>query len=336
MGQEDIPAGEKKVQEYAERIRAGASKEEIFEGLPDTFKTGIERQLLEPTGDMQRDNLDEVRRGDEEKREEVLARLGVQTTGTNFHTTPSTEERKKLAGWSASYELARIAKEEGTDLTSLSREEYAEYAVRHALAIDDAQLRVSPWQRMAMSPQEIIAKNKEMRATIDPKVEKDFARFSYDMLEKAATEDRSLGEGIRIRQGTKDSNSWLFFGINEGAGNTGEETHKSYVSLKDLNSLTPARFTSFMEHLRSTGYNGDIKIFQDLSDQGLRLNDQIVMHGASEEDAALGLQAAEQFFGNDLDQKSLGTDGTLNGEKKSYSQLLAARIASAIKNETAL
>jgi hypothetical protein len=85
-----------------------------------------------------------------------------------------------------------------------------------------------------------------------------------------------------------------------------------------------------MMALRDAKYNGDIKIFQDLSEQGIRLNDQIVMHGGSQADAELALQVAEQFFGEDLDQKSVGKDEVIDGENKSYSQILAKRIAEAV------
>jgi hypothetical protein len=243
------------------------------------------------------------------------------------------DERRKLSGWQASYELANIAKQEGIDLSALSGEEYAEYAIQNSLAIDDSQLRAAPHQRTALSAEEVIRANRENRANIKEEVDADFNKFSYEVMQRAASDDRSLSEGIRIRQGTKDSNSWLFFGINKGTGEGGSETFKSYLSLKDLNKLSPQRFTAFMEALRDAQYNGDIKIFQDLAEQGIKLNDQIVMHGSSEEDASLALQIAEQFFGDDLNQKSLGKDETIAGEKKSYSQVLAGRIAQAIKSK---
>ena len=125
----------------------------------------------------------------------------------------------------------------------------------------------------------------------------------------------------------------MFFGINNGTGEKSNETYKSYVSVKDLNTLTPERFTQFMTALRDANYNGDIKIFQDLSEQGVRLNDQIVMHGGSQADAELALQVAEQFFGTDLDQKSVGKDEVVDGENKSYSQILAKKIAEAINQQ---
>ena len=241
------------------------------------------------------------------------------------------EQRKKLHGWSASYELAKIAKHQGVDLSTMSREEYVDFAIQNFLAIDDTQLRVAPWQRMATSAEEIILNNRERKARIQPIIEQSFANFSYEIKRKAHENNRFILDGIRVRQGTQDSDSWLFFGINTGITQLGKETHKAYISMKDLNTLTPERFIQFMCALRDANYNGDIKIFQDLLEQGVRLHDQIVMHGKSQGDAVLALRVAEDFFGLDLDQKSFGKDEVIDGVSKSYSQILADKIKNSLK-----
>src|SRR3989338_2590437 len=41
-------AGEQKIEEYVNRIKGGESKESIFQGLPESFKSGIEKRLAEP------------------------------------------------------------------------------------------------------------------------------------------------------------------------------------------------------------------------------------------------------------------------------------------------
>lgn len=250
----------------------------------------------------------------------------------NNPTVLTIDERKRLSGWSASYELAKIAKEQGVDLSRLSREEYAEYAIQNNLAIDDSQLRVAPWQRNGISVEEIVKINKEKAMEISEDADKVFSRFCFDMQKKAEDEDRYLSDNIRVRQGTKDSNSWLFFGINEGTEEGSVETFKSYLSIKDLNSLTPERFKQFMTALRDFGYNGDVKIFQDLKGQGIKLNDQIVMHGGSQEDAELALEIGRNFFGEDIDQSSVGKDEIIDGVNTSYSQILSKKIAAAINN----
>ena len=250
-------------------------------------------------------------------------------------TAEQFERNKKLSGWPASYELAKIAKSQNIDLSILSREEYADFAIQNRLMIDDNQLRMSSWQRMCESPEEINQKLQEMRSLINPEAESDFDRFTNEMIQKAGEDNRSIDNEIAVRQGTKNSDHWLFFSINEGANIGDEQVFKSYASLKDLNLLTPDKFTNFMQALRDAGYNGDIKIFQDLMSQGLRLNDQIVMHGASEADAELGLSIADQFFGDSLSDTSLGVDqkNQETGKYNSYSQVLAQKIKDSVQGE---
>lgn len=393
-----LTGGDQKIEEYVSRIKNGESKDSIFQGLPESFKSGIEKRLAEPIEEKAEQGINEIppqyrgldsetldfiwtfpeyvdpektrelkekkaraltalrekeaaemakierHEADQKKIEELRRQLGIAEPLENAETQEkepvvsepeelpmlSIEERKKLHGWTASYELAKIAKQQGIDLSKISREEYADFAIQNNLAIDDDQLRVAPWQRMGTSVQEIVLANREKKAQIKEESEKAFAKFAHETQQKAGQENRFLSENIRVRQGTKDSNSWLFFGINNGTGEKSNETYKSYVSVKDLNTLTPERFTQFMTALRDAKYNGDIKIFQDLSEQGVRLNDQIVMHGGSQADAELALQVAEQFFGTDLEQKSVGKDEVIDGENKSYSQVLAKKIAEAI------
>jgi hypothetical protein len=321
--------GQKKVEEYVDRIRNGESKDSIFKDLPPSFKDGVEKILNESV-----EEKNKRYESEQNRIEELREQLGAKKSTEKINLL-DIEERKKLQGWTASYELAKIAKQQGIDLSKISREEYVNFAIQNFLAIDDDQLRVAPWQRMGTSVEEIVLENRKRKAQIKEESEKEFAKFCYETQQKAGQENRFISENIRIRQGTKDSNSWLFFGINNGTGEKSNETYKSYVSVKDLNTLTPERFTKFMTALRDAKYNGDIKIFQDLSEQGVRLNDQIVMHGGSQADAELGLQVAEQFFGADLDQKSLGKDEVIDGENKSYSQILAKKISEAVNKKTA-
>lgn len=390
-------AGEQKVEEYVNRIKGGESKDSIFQGLPESFKSGIEKRLAEPVEEkveqdvvgippqyrgldsetldliwtipeyIDRDKTErlrgekaeviaslrekessetakvERRKADEKRIEELRQELGIAkpaetleaqkdapVSSTEGISLLDIEERKKLHGWNASYELARTAKQQGVDLSTISREDYVEFAIQNSLEIDDSQLRMPPWQRMATSAQEIVSANKEKRSKITEEADKSFAKFCFETQQKAKEENRFIQEGIRVRQGTKDSNSWLFFGINNGIAENPNETYKSYVSVKDLNTLTPERFTQLMVALRDAKYNGDVKIFQDLSAQGVNLNDQIVMHGASQADAELAMQVAEKFLGTDLDQKSVGKDEVIDGENQSYSQILAKKIKNAV------
>ncbi len=381
-------AGNKKINEYINRIKAGEDKNAIFEGLPNSFKSSIEEGLKVPAGGENIDDeigippqykglnsetlsfiwtspiyineeknirfnnlkskiinqlrereLQEARKieandSDKINLTKVREELGVNNLIPSEVPVDDIERRKKLSGWRASYELAIIANQQGLDLSKISREEYAEFAIKNLLAIDDSQLRMAPYQRMATLVNEVISSSKERQAKINKDIDLSFALFSEEIQRRAGEADRFLFDNIKIRQGTKDSNSWLYFGINNGIGNSQGETYKSYISVKDLNSLTPERFKNLMIALRDEGYNGDIKIFQDLASQGIKLNDQIVMHGSSEEDAKLALKIAEKFFGDDIDQKSFGKDQVIDGVNKSYSEILAEKIKNSINNHT--
>jgi hypothetical protein len=320
------------IPEYVDRDKTKELKEKKAKAVADLREKELSETAKKKRQAADEQKIAELRQqlGIEKPAESPAAAVKPETSPSVEVGSLSIEERKKLSGWSAGYELAKVAKQQGIDLSTLSREEYVDYAIQNSLAIDDSQLRMPPWQRMCESAQEIVATNKEKRALITKEADQAFSKFCFEIQKKAAEDDRSIQDRIRVRQGTKDSNSWLFFKVNNGTAEGSTETFKSYVSVKDLNKLTPERFTSLMATLRDAGYNGDIKIFQDLAMQGVNLNDQIVMHGASENDARLALNVAEKFFGDDLDQKSVGKDEVVEGKNHSYSEILAKRIKDAI------
>lgn len=314
---EKFPGAESKIEEYVTRIQNGEDKELVLQGLGPAFRNPVEAKLLEIQSEV-----------------DVVSENKIVEQDTSL-SPEEILQRKKLTGWSASYELARIAKEEGVDLAALSREEYAQYAIDNYLAIDDAQLRAQPWQRNEESPEAIVIKGKELRSSIDKDIEKAFAKFSFEMVELAKRDqkNRYVHEGVRVRSGTKDSDSWLFFSVNNGTNENEGDTYKSYFSLKDLNKFSSKQFISFLEELQKEGYNGDVKIFQDLTEQGTRLNDQVVMHGFSESDAKNAMEIAKRFFNENIAETSFGKDEIVDGKSNSYSQILAEKIKEEIKNK---
>jgi hypothetical protein len=260
----------------------------------------------------------------------------TSTPGSNIEVNKADiERRKKLQGWDASYELATIAKTEGVDLSKLSREEYANYAIKNYLKIDDSQLRTDPKHRNATTAQEILDIKKADRASLT-KATKDafdgFFRAMMAIVDKPQIE-RYLAKNVRLLGGTKNSNSWLFFSINNGTNDAEPVTHKSYFSLKNLNDFSPEMFRDFMIELQKRGYNGGVKIFQDLEVQGPALSDQVVMHGYSEADAKLALEVAKEFYGDKLLESSYGKDEVINGKSKSYSEILSDKIAERVDSE---
>lgn len=343
-GEVSFGMGDKKVAEYVERIQQGESLNKILDGLPSVFKSGIAEGLLaDPaTPEETRLRLEELGYGvvspsegevpDSDAFEHVGNEVSTGDAGIKeVHELLAIEERENLNGWSASYELAKIAENEGVDLSTFSREEYAQYAIDNGLAIDDDQLRASVWQRMTISPEDNIAKAREIRSSISEEQKSSFNKFSEGIKQQARTDNRFIHEGVRVRQGTGSSESWLFFGVNESLPENSPETHKGYLTFKDISSFSPERFTAFLEVLQKAGYNGDVKVFQDLESQAVRLNDQIVMHGASVEDVELANNLAEEFFGTELAAVEKGKDEVIDGKNNSYSQVLAADIKKRIQ-----
>ena len=259
---------------------------------------------------------------------EFLGLTSIQNGQQTEAKKAELESRKKLYGWEASYKLAEIAKAEGVDLSKLSREEYANYAINNYLKIDDDQLRANPKHRNATTVQEVGAMIKADRATLTQLTKDAFDSFYKAMMVAAEKPqiERYLAASVRLLSGTKDSNSWLFFSINNGINYDENVTHKSYFSLKNLNDFSPEIFKNFMIELQKRGYNGGVKIFQDLEIQGPSLGDQIVMHGYSETDAKLALQVAKEFYGDKMQEASYGKDDIVDGKSKSYSQILSDRI----------
>ncbi|MBY0328573.1 hypothetical protein K2Q02_00545 [Patescibacteria group bacterium] len=352
-----IPGAEQKINEYVERIQNGEDKEWVLQGIGPAFRTPVEERLgntqekeltdaekiaqLEQELGIKRAPVEIERSEISEKEVEALEQALVQqeelpSQQEKVLSPEKIQEYKKLSGWVASYELAKVAKSEGIDLSTLSREQYVDYAIDHYLAIDDDQLRMPPWQRMSESVDEAIKANREHKSSISEENEKAFAQFSHEMMElaKKDQQERYIAEGVRVLSGTKDSNSWLFFSINEGTDTKNPDTFKSYLSLKDLNAFSSEQYKQYMETLQKRGYNGGVKIFQDLTEQGSVLNDQVVMHGFSEADAALALEVASEVFSENIEHTSLGKDEYNNGVSKSYSQVLAEKIKEEIKQKT--
>jgi len=242
-------------------------------------------------------------------------------------TSAERQARSKLFGWYAQRELAKIAESEGIDLSTLTREQYAQYAIDKGLAINDDHLRMAAALRNAKSIEEYAAMRKSMRAAATPMQQQADAAFAAfaQRVKRDAVASTTIFPGVRIRSGTANSDTWLYFKVNSGATTAGD-TYKAYAGFTDpYKSFTQERIEQFLQFLQSRGYNGDVKTIQDI-DQGSAISDQIVMHGATKADADLALQLSQEFFGNELNFLESGMDT----DSGSYSQNLAAKIANDI------
>ena len=241
-------------------------------------------------------------------------------------------ENSKLDNNAANRKLAEIAKSENIDLSKLTREEYVDYAIKNGLRISDTELRNAPELRTPTTMDETMALRKSLRESLTEKTKEVWNKWTnaIEVLASKSQQERYILNGVRVLSGTANSNSWLFFDINNSQVDSTQAPYKSYFSLKDFNNITPEQVVKFMEFLQQKGYKGGIKTFQDLENQGVLLNDQFVLHGDTEADAKLGEELAKEFFKEEIKSTGLGKDGFENGKSKSYSQILSDKISNSI------
>ena len=234
---------------------------------------------------------------------------------------PADERGAPLRGHNAAFHLAQMAEQEGVDLTKLAREDYVEYAIRHGVILDDTQLREHPDNRSAKSGQELLDRGKA-RYKASERYEKQSVEFA-NMMEAMPTRDNPsgvVGYGNRALASRNNSNdnSWYRFHINGGINGQAETQPKGYLGFKNAaKSLTGPRFKLFMNQLADAGYRGQIKTIRNTIGQA-NVGDQVVFHGATDEDVTLAHKIAVRFFGNEVNFRETGFD-TRN---QSYSQWL--------------
>lgn len=246
----------------------------------------------------------------------------------------SIDTRVNLSPWMAAAELAKIAYNEGVNLENLTREQYASYAVKHFLKIDDAVLRASRKRRIGISTAQQWHHLKQLKNSINEATDKSFVNFHVEVSKIASNPDKnkrilfSDNKNIKVKSGNEMGQSWIYFGINSELPQG--DVFKSYAEFTDLNKIYVNDFKNFLKELQKRGYKGDVKIYSDASEKGVLIADHLVMHGASKEDAILGREVAEGFFRDKIFTTSLGKDEIINGEMKSYSEVLSMKIEEAV------
>jgi hypothetical protein len=202
------------------------------------------------------------------------------------------------------------ALEEGAvDLASMTQEEYADYLAENGtpegVSMYDA-LTARPDQRGFTAAQRVEAYQKNKDAS------KAFTQRMVDLWEALR---RTPIDGILARGA---DSGWTNFEVGQDTHQARTDRYKSYATLRDPLALSQEQAVGFLEALRDAGYNGQVK-FPGMGTRALLGFDNVVMHGASQQDAALGEQVARQFFGGDLTATQFGVDRG----GKSHSQSLA-------------
>lgn len=140
----------------AEKSNESATNEELI-NTDDLSKTDISEHLFQSDegGIKDNENYNFVSR-----REKINLSYSEDSKDSKISIVDK-ESNKKLRGWSAAYELAKIAQKEGIDLSTMGVEEYEEYAISNCLVLDDAQIKMNPSQRNCISIAEVLSITKK-------------------------------------------------------------------------------------------------------------------------------------------------------------------------------
>lgn len=314
---EELSPGEMKVQEYVARINAGESKEEIFEGLPQSFRDGIDRALSSD-----------------------------DTSFVSFESvvpediSETQSDRESIEAIEKELGISHASEQEGDEealVATLDQDQFAEWLVEHVTPEDARKvdiytlLTVRPENRLAFLEDALSSGAQQL-------VERRIAMLPT--LRAWATEAEKVlnahkDGAIRGVSGT----GWNHFVINEGEVPKEEDRAKGYVCLSGeeaLTQFTPVVMEDILESLRGAGYHGQVK-FPMTGGQLFDKFDNIVVHGDSDEETLKALTIIRDVLATHVLEVKFtqsGKDGIdEEGKKTSHSDLLAKQVYKKIYTE---
>ena len=224
-------------------------------------------------------------------------------------------DRVKKAEVAAAAALVELRK-----LAGMTQEELGDYFVEHGLPEG-----VSAYDALTSRPK-LRGQTQAQRADYY-NTQKEIAR-AYKELMESLTEAWFNSTGIpnvTAHQG----DTWNLFTINNGTEKGATETHKAYITLTldALQDLSQEKIAEVLDALQKSGFNGQIK-FASIGGRALLSFDNIVMHGATEEDAKKALETITKVLGKEsVEYSQFGVDK--NGT--SYTDNLANSVEERIK-----
>ena len=224
-------------------------------------------------------------------------------------------DRVKKAEVAAAAALVELRK-----LAGMTQEELGDYFVEHGLPEG-----VSAYDALTSRPK-LRGQTQAQRADYY-NTQKEIAR-AYKELMESLTEAWFNSTGIPnviAHQG----GTWNHFAINNGTEKGATETHKAYITLTldALQDLSQEKIAEILDALQKAGFNGQIK-FASIGSRALLSFDNIVMHGATEEDAKKALETVTKVLGKEsVEYSQFGVDK--NGT--SHTDDLANSVAERIK-----
>ena len=251
--------------------------------------------------------------------------------------TFSSEDTVSVAEAHALVTLAQQAKQDGIDVTKMSREEYVDYAVSHGVVLTGNNIRMAASLRGSENiydAQEAVGLRSQHGMTGAK------ATTAFDaMAEKwKAMASTSVDAGQKGGGGITTLNhadGWVNFAIN-AAGKKGRSASKVYAGFGQNfdAALTQDRVLELLAALHDEGFHGQFK-FGESGAFMQRLGDQLVAHGITDADTSIATKVFQDLsakWGVDVEISS-GADGNdSSGKHTSYSELLAEKTLKAASN----
>lgn len=226
-------------------------------------------------------------------------------------------DRVKKAEVAAAAALAKLR-----ELAGMTQEQLGDYFVEHGLPEG-----VSAYDALTARPK-LRGQTQAQRANYY-NTQKEIAQ-AYKELMESLTEAWFNSTGIPnviAHQG----GTWNHFTVNNGTTEGATETHKAYITLTldALQDLSQEKIAEILDALQKSGFNGQIK-FASIGSRALLAFDNIVMHGATEEDAKKALETVTKVLGKEsVEHSQFGVDK--NGT--SHTNDLANSVEERIKNK---
>ena len=205
-------------------------------------------------------------------------------------------DRVKKAEVAAAAALAKLR-----ELAGMTQEQLGDYFVEHGLPEG-----VSAYDALTSRPK-LRGQTQAQRADYY-NTQKEIAQ-AYKELMESLTEAWFNSTGIPnviAHQG----GTWNHFTVNNGTTEGATETHKAYITLTldALQDLSQEKIAEILDALQKSGFNGQIK-FTSIGSRALLAFDNIVMHGATEEDAKKALETVTKVLGKEsVEYSQFGVD----------------------------
>ena len=330
--EEELSGGEAKVLEYADRIEAG--EDGVFEGLPPSFRVGIQAEL------------------ERRMQERVAARASGESDAEDaqpdvVEAVPEENEaqiqveiddiRRELGLGEYADATETPESQEANPIEKMDQDQFAEWLIENLKPEDLKHIEV--YTLLTLRP--------ENRAQFieDARTSPDGMGVLYHRRVAMLPQTREwAAEAAKVldahQSGEIDGASrtgWNHFVINKEAGIGKEEDRiKGYINLSGENILETFNadaMEAILQALRDGGYHGQVK-FPEAGAQLFDKFDNIVIHGNSDEETQKAIDIVKGVLTDraiEVQYTQLGKDSVNeNGEKKSHSQLLAEHIRSEI------